>query len=83
MPCPSYGHPAHGAWDARSVIGLDLDDARRLADRHGCVVRPVGGKDPDPNGMVTSDLRFDRVNVDVTDGVVTALDGKESGDVVG
>jgi hypothetical protein len=73
----------HGTWDARAIIGLDLDDARRLAERHDCQIRPVGGKDVGPDIVLTMDLRFDRINVDVTDGVVTALDGGASGDMVG
>jgi hypothetical protein len=29
------------------------------------------------------DLRFNRIDVDVTDGIVTTLDGSRSGDAVG
>jgi hypothetical protein len=78
-----FSDAGHGRWDARAVIGLRLDDARRLAARHGCRLRVVGGKDLDPQEMINMDLRFDRVNVDVTDGIVTTLDGAASGDMVG
>jgi hypothetical protein len=90
--CPSIVIPAHarklsdtrhGAWDARAIIGLDLDDARRLAGRHGCELRPVGGEDVDPHVVLTLDLRSNRINVDVTDGVVTALDGGTRGGAIG
>jgi hypothetical protein len=73
------GQAPHGNWDARAVIGLDFDDAIRLARRHGCVLRMVGGEDADPNAALTMDLRFDRVNVDVTDGVVVALNDATGG----
>jgi hypothetical protein len=76
-------HPWRGTWDARAIIGLDLDDAGHAAERHGCDLRPVGGKDVDPHDVLTMDLRFNRINVDVTDGVVTALDGAATGDMVG
>lgn len=75
--------PRRGSWDAREIVGLDLDEARGVAARHGCEVRPVGGEDVDPRAVVTMDLRFDRINVDVTDGVVVGLNGDASGDVVG
>jgi hypothetical protein len=77
------GDARHGTWDARAIIGLNLDDARRLAARHGCQIRVVGGEDADPDTLITMDLRFDRVNVEVTGGVVTALDGGASSEMVG
>jgi hypothetical protein len=71
-----------GTWDARAIIGLTLDDASRLAKRHGCQLRPVGGKDVDAQTAITMDLIFNRINVDVDDGIVTALD-TTNGDMVG
>jgi hypothetical protein len=59
--------------DARRVVGLDLDVAARLAGRGGCSVRAVGG-DVDGHTMITMDLRNDRIDVDVEDGTVVALD---------
>jgi hypothetical protein len=63
-----------GKWDARAIIGVSLDNASRLAERHQCQVRPVGGKDVPADAVITMDLIPNRINVDVTDGVVTALD---------
>jgi hypothetical protein len=88
--CPSaiveiQGHKLSarpGNWDARAVIGLTLDAASRLAKRHGCQLRPVGGNDVDANTPITMDLIFNRINVDVDDGIVTALDAT-NGDMVG
>lgn len=70
-----------GRWDARAVIGLTLDDARRLAQRHGCQLRPVGGKDVAVDARITDDFIPNSVNVDVTDGVVTGLDTINGGTV--
>jgi hypothetical protein len=78
-----FSKARHGGWDARAVIGLDVDEASRMAERHGCQLRLVEGKDADPHDVLTMDLRFNRINVDVTDGVVTTLDGDRGGDVVG
>lgn len=78
-----FSDARHGAWDARAIIGLDLDEASRMAARHGCQLRLVGGKDADPHDLLTKDFRFNRINVDATDGVVTTLDGDRGGDVVG
>jgi hypothetical protein len=89
--CPSAIFDVHvhklsdarrGSWDARAVMGLTLDDAIRLAQRHRCQLRPVGGKDVDAHTVLIMDLRFNRINVDVTDGIVTGLEDT-SGDMVG
>jgi hypothetical protein len=63
----------HGAFDARRVVGLDLDAATRLARRNGCEVRAVGG-DVDGTTIITLDLRLFRIDVDVEAGTVVALD---------
>jgi hypothetical protein len=73
----SYGH---GHFDARALVGLDVAAANSLASRHGCMMRVVGG-DGAPD-VITMDLISDRINVDVHEGLVTALD-TANGDVIG
>ena len=60
-----------GGFDAREVLGRSADEAERLAEDNGCHLRVVerdGQSQP-----VTKDLRFDRINVAVRDGVVTRV----------
>jgi hypothetical protein len=68
----------HGHFDARRLVGLDLAAATQLAARNACTVRVVGG---DTHPVVTLDLRFDRVNVDVEGGIVTALETQLGGPI--
>lgn len=61
------------AFDARDVLGRSFADAESTAKDHDCTVRIVvedGEEQPQ-----TMDLRPDRVNVEVRDGVVVALRG--------
>lgn len=64
---------APDAFDARDVLGRSLADAESAAKDHDCVVRVVI-EDGEENPQ-TMDLRTDRVNVEVRDGVVVALRG--------
>ncbi len=60
-----------GGFDARDVLGLRFEEAERLAKDNACTVRMV---QRDGQGLpVTKDLRFNRINVAVDDGVVTAV----------
>jgi hypothetical protein len=68
----------HGHFDARRLVGLKLAAASQLAARNACTVRVVGG---DTHPAVTLDLRPDRVNVEVTDGIVTALETQLGGPI--
>ena len=58
----------------RRLIGLPLEEARRIARNHdGCEVRVVK-RDGEPLA-VTDDLRLDRINVEVQNDVVTRFFG--------
>lgn len=76
-PAADFGRPA-SRFDARRLVGLELGAASQLAVRNRCTLRVVGG---DTNPVVTMDLRPDRVNVDVVDGIVTGLDGRGGGPI--
>jgi len=54
------------------LVGLTLDEATKVADELGWTIR-VTTLDGEPQ-VVTWDLRTDRVNLSVTNGVVTAVD---------
>ncbi|MDO8364897.1 MAG: hypothetical protein Q7V88_18550 [Actinomycetota bacterium] len=57
---------------ARLLVGLSFDEAGKVAEEQGWSVRVTtldGESQP-----VTMDLRTDRVNVSVVDGVITAID---------
>lgn len=72
--CPSaVDDMAAGTFDARDVLGQSLGDAERTAKDHDCMVRVVAEDGEDlPQTM---DLRIERINVEVRDGVVVALRG--------
>ena len=57
---------------ADTLVGLTLDEATAAADANGWTVR-VSTLDGEPQ-ILTMDLRTDRVNVSVADGVVIAVD---------
>jgi hypothetical protein len=71
--CPFGPQRANQTFDTREMIGLDLDAAKDLAAEHGCEVR-VSERDGE-GLLVTSDSRFDRVDV--------AVEGEEVIDVYG
>lgn len=61
------------AFDARDLLGRSLADAEGVAKDHDCTVRVVvenGEELPQ-----TMDLRTERINVEVRDGVVVGLRG--------
>lgn len=54
---------------APEFVGLSEDDARRLGEHYGLLLRVVA-----PGAIVTADLRPHRVTLVVQDGVVTRAD---------
>ena len=61
----------HGTFDARELLGLREAAAERLAEAGDCTMRVVT-RDGEQLA-VTQDLRFDRINVRVERGYVTAV----------
>ncbi len=76
---PTVHRPAAAVWcpdtpradqrfDARRILGRDFAEGHDLAIRNGCTVRDIGGG-------VDDDERSSRINVDVSRGVITRIDG--------
>jgi hypothetical protein len=76
IPIPIDGRrlPDLARFDARKIVGLKLADAEHLAAVDDCSIRVVNGDD-----LLTMDLVFRRINVDVQDGIVTGLDSRWGG----
>ena len=68
--CPSEGT---GGFDTSELVGLSEADAKARAKQDGCTVRVVE-RDGEPL-PATMDFNPKRVNVAVTDGKVTAIQG--------
>ncbi|MBJ7347759.1 MAG: hypothetical protein JHC87_04205 [Thermoleophilaceae bacterium] len=68
--CPSSRKPPE-AFDANTLIGKSLKDAKQEAAKFSCSIRAVevGGKPQ----AATMDFREDRVNVATSDGRVTKV----------
>lgn len=60
-----------GAFDARRLLGLSVDDAVRLGTANGCTVRVTNLRKDE---VLTMDLRTDRVNVEAEHGKVARFD---------
>ncbi|MEV4419172.1 hypothetical protein AB0L40_04255 [Patulibacter sp. NPDC049589] len=58
-------------FDARRIIGMRVDPARRLAARYDCTLRVVEGEGAAK--AFTADLNLRRIDVRVEHGVVTRL----------
>lgn len=71
-PAPSPGEPAADRrLDARRLVGLPERRAEARAARYGCTIRAVRR---DGRGLAgTTDLRRDRVNVVIREGVVARV----------
>ena len=68
--CPE-NVPAQDAWDARELLGMTTDAARERTEAEGCRFRVV---ERDGEQLaITMDLRPDRVNAVLRDGVVVAV----------
>ena len=52
-----------------SLIGKSLNEANQLAGFNGFAIRVT--REDSTNYMVTMDLRFDRINLELDEGVVT------------
>ena len=67
--CPGISSaPTEQRFDSRRILGLEFADGHDLALRHGCTVRDIGdGVDDDERGA--------RINVAVSRGVITRIDG--------
>ena len=52
-----------------SLIGKSLNEATQLAGFNGFAIRVT--REDSTNYMVTMDLRFDRINLELDEGVVT------------
>ena len=68
--CPT-NVPTRQAFDARALLGMSPEDARRAAERQGCRFRVVM-EDGEPQGG-TADVRQDRVEAVVEDDVVVTV----------
>lgn len=68
--CPSARKPPE-AFDANTLVGKTLSDAKQEAAKFGCSVRAVE-LDGKPQAA-TMDFREDRVNVAISDGRVTKV----------
>ena len=53
-----------------SLIGKSLNEATQLAGFNGFAIRVT--REDSTNYMVTMDLRFDRINLQIDNGVVTS-----------
>ena len=53
-----------------SLIGKSLNEANQLAGFNGFAIRVT--REDSTNYMVTMDLRFDRINLQIDNGVVTS-----------
>jgi hypothetical protein len=73
------GRREHGNFDARALIGLNLDAANDLAVRNGCSVRVV--RQDGIANTITLELLIGRINVDVQQDIVTALDASFGGPI--
>lgn len=70
---PGDEPPPAKRFDARRILGLDLQRAEQVAAKSGCTVRVIRRDDEDlPR---TDDLRPNRVNVTTQQGVVVELEG--------
>ncbi len=71
-PAENDGSPAaSGTFDARDLLGLSVEDAEQRAEAAGCTVRVLS--EDGEERAATMDLRIDRVNVEVRDGIVVVL----------
>jgi hypothetical protein len=59
--------------ETHDVIGLAIDDVRQQADAFGIVVRVT--KAGETSFGLTADRRFNRINVELVDGIVSRVVG--------
>jgi hypothetical protein len=52
-----------------SLIGMDVESGSKLCKENGYVVRIT--REDSLNYMVTMDLRFDRINLEIDNGLIT------------
>ena len=71
LMCPDASMDPESPFDARTLIGMTVEEATDTAEPHGCSVR-VTERDGEPL-PATMDLRQDRIDVTVVDGLVTAV----------
>ncbi len=70
---PQFCPKGSDAYDASQLIGLDLEAAREEAKQHRCSLRVVEEDGEVP--ALHSDLRSNRINIEVSDGEVVRIDG--------
>ena len=71
LMCPDTSTNPENPFDAKTLIGMTVEEATDTAKPHGCTVR-VTERDGEPL-PATMDLRQDRVDVTVVDGLITAV----------
>lgn len=57
------------------TVGMGFSEAKAAAAAYGYTLRVIAEADSDEGGFATGDLRQDRLNVEVEDGVVVRVVG--------
>jgi hypothetical protein len=68
------GRSCEGRFDTRKLLGLEMPDAEKVAEKHRFTVRPV---EIDGHGVpMTDDYRPDRLDVALRDHIVVKIVGR-------